>query len=38
MHVGILGFFEAFFREVTDLQPAAYAVFERCKTGDNSLY
>ncbi|KAB2103779.1 hypothetical protein AG0111_0g8661 [Alternaria gaisen] len=38
MHVGIPGFFEAFFGEVTDLQPAAYAVFERCKTGDNPLY
>jgi hypothetical protein len=38
MHVGIPGFFEAFFREVTDLQPAAHAVFERCKAGDNPLY
>ncbi|KAF1346338.1 hypothetical protein EJ07DRAFT_169927 [Lizonia empirigonia] len=38
MHVGIPGFFEAFFGEVTDLQPAAHAVFERCKTGDNPLY
>jgi hypothetical protein len=38
MYVGIPGFFEAFFGEVTDLQPAAHAVFERCKTGDNPLY
>jgi hypothetical protein len=38
MHVGIPGFFEAFFGEVTDLQPAVHAVFERCKTGDNPLY
>jgi hypothetical protein len=38
MHVGIPGFSEAFFGEVTDLQPAAHAVFERCKTGDNPLY
>lgn len=38
MHVGIPSFLEAFFGEVIHLQPAAYAVFERCKTGDNPLY
>ncbi|KAF2844618.1 hypothetical protein T440DRAFT_523364 [Plenodomus tracheiphilus IPT5] len=38
MYVGIPGFFEAFFGEITGLEAAAKAVFERCKTGDNPLY
>jgi hypothetical protein len=38
MYVGIPGFFQAFFGEVADLQPAAQAVFERCCEGDDPLY
>jgi hypothetical protein len=38
VHVGIPGFFKAFFGEVPNLQAAAHAVFERCKTMDNTLY
>ncbi|KAF1924748.1 uncharacterized protein M421DRAFT_424639 [Didymella exigua CBS 183.55] len=38
MYVGIPGFFEAFFGEVADLQPATQAVFKRCCEGDNPLY
>lgn len=38
MHVGVPGFYEAFFGEVADLDPAAQAVFERCKAGDSPLY
>jgi hypothetical protein len=38
MYVGVPGFFEAFFGETAGLEPAARAVFERCKEGDNPLY
>jgi hypothetical protein len=38
MYVGVPGFFEAFFGEIPGLQPAAQAVFKRCKAGDNPLY
>ena len=38
MYVGIPGFFEAFFGEVAGLEPAAQAVFEKCKEEDNPLY
>lgn len=38
MHVGIPGFFEAFFGEVVGLESATQAVFRRCKSGDTPLY
>ncbi|KAF1365192.1 hypothetical protein EJ07DRAFT_150724 [Lizonia empirigonia] len=38
MYVGVPGFFEAFFGNVVSLEPAAQAVFEKCKEGDNPLY
>jgi hypothetical protein len=38
MYVGIPDFFQAFFGEVADLQPAAQAVFEKCCEGDNPFY
>jgi hypothetical protein len=38
MYVAVPGFFEAFFGKVAGLEPAAKAVFEKCKEGDNPLY
>jgi hypothetical protein len=38
LYVGIPGFFEAFFGDVPGLKPAAQAVFDKCKEGDNLLY
>jgi len=38
MYVGIPDFFEAFFGEVADLQPATQAVFKWCCEGENPLY
>ena len=38
MHVGVPGFFKAFFAEVAGLELAAQAVFEKCKEGDNPSY
>ncbi|KAF2680211.1 hypothetical protein K458DRAFT_445416 [Lentithecium fluviatile CBS 122367] len=38
MYVRIPSFFEAFFGEIAGLEPAAQAVFERCKAGNNPLY
>ncbi|KAF1359118.1 hypothetical protein EJ07DRAFT_120978 [Lizonia empirigonia] len=38
MYVGVPGFEEAFFGNVASLEPAAQAVFEKCKEGDNPLY
>jgi hypothetical protein len=38
LYVGIPGFFEAFFGDVPGLKPAAQAVFDKCKEGDNMLY
>jgi len=38
MYVGVPGFYEAFFGDVGGLEPAAKAVFKRCREGDNLLY
>ncbi|KAJ2898011.1 hypothetical protein MKZ38_004229 [Zalerion maritima] len=38
MYVGVPGFFETYFGEVSGLEPAAKAVFEKCKKGDTPLY
>jgi len=38
MYVAVPGFFEAFFGKVAGLEPAAKAVFEKCKEEDNPLY
>ncbi|PVH91225.1 hypothetical protein DM02DRAFT_577221, partial [Periconia macrospinosa] len=38
LYVGVPGFFEAYFGSVAGLQPAARAVFDKCKEGDSPLY
>ncbi|KAF1936218.1 hypothetical protein EJ02DRAFT_515961 [Clathrospora elynae] len=38
LHVGISGFFEAFFGDVPGLRLAAQAVFDKCKEGDSPLF
>ena len=38
LYVGVPGFYEAFFREVRDLEAVGTAVFRKCKEGDNPLY
>ena len=38
VHVGIPGFFSAFFEGVADLRRMVQAVFDKCKGGDNPLY
>ena len=38
MYVGVPGFYETFFGDVGGLEPAAKAVFKRCREGDNPLY
>jgi hypothetical protein len=38
LYVGIPGFFEAFFKDVPGLIPAAQDVFDKCKEGDRPLY
>jgi len=38
LHVGVPGFYEAFFGEVEGLEAAGTAVFRECKEGDNPLY
>ncbi|KAF2621537.1 hypothetical protein BU25DRAFT_426436 [Macroventuria anomochaeta] len=38
MHVGVPGFFDAFFGGVAGLDTVAQAVFDRCKDGDTPLY
>jgi hypothetical protein len=37
-HVGIPGFFEAKFGEVTGLEPTSKAVFKKCIEGDEPIY
>ncbi|KAH8733202.1 hypothetical protein GQ44DRAFT_669076 [Phaeosphaeriaceae sp. PMI808] len=38
LYVGVPGFFEAFFKDVLVLRPAAQAVFDKCKEGESPLY
>jgi hypothetical protein len=38
LYVDIPGFFKAFFGDVLGLRPAAQAVFDKCKEGDNPLF
>jgi hypothetical protein len=38
LHVGIPGFFKAFFEAVPGLTPAVEAVFDKCQEGDSPLY
>ena len=38
LYVGVPGFFEAYLGSVAGLQPAARAVFDKCKEGDSPLY
>ena len=38
LHVGIPGFYEAFFGRVEGLEARGTAVFKKCKEGDNPLY
>lgn len=38
LYVGIPGFFEAFFKDVPGLTPAAEAVFDKCQEGESPLY
>jgi hypothetical protein len=38
LYVGIPGFFEAFFKDVPGLRPAAQAVFDKCKEGESPLF
>ena len=38
LYINILGLFDAFFGEVTNLESVAQAVFKKCQEGENSLY
>ncbi|KAF2834210.1 hypothetical protein M501DRAFT_909691, partial [Patellaria atrata CBS 101060] len=38
LHVDVPDLFEAFFGDVAGLDPAAQAVFDKCKEGDNPFY
>jgi hypothetical protein len=38
LHIGVPGFYEAFFGDITGLEAAAAAVFTKCRKGNNTLY
>ncbi|KAI9765136.1 MAG: hypothetical protein M1839_005614, partial [Geoglossum umbratile] len=38
LYIDILGFFDAFFGEVTNLESVTEAVFRKCQEGENPLY
>lgn len=38
LHIGVPGFYEAFFGDITGLEAAAAAVFTKCRQGNNPLY